>query len=183
MVAISGAVIILASTALAGFFLQQRLNPPQTNQQRVAVATIPDEVVGTRPPDFTLPDLDKQPRQLTEWQGKLIVINFWATWCPPCRDEIPVFMVLQDEYAGQGLQIIGIALQEADEVREYAAEMGINYPVLSGYREVIQLAESLGNHMGALPYTVIINRDGTLVFTRTGPLDEATARSVIKTYL
>jgi len=183
VVAISGAVIITASTALAGFFLQQRLNPPQPDQQRVVAATIPAKVVGTRAPEFTLPDLDNQLRQLTEWQGKLIVINFWATWCPPCREEIPVFMALQDEHAGQGLQFIGIALQEADEVREYVAAMGINYPVLSGYREVIKLSEALGNYMGALPYTVIINRDGMVVFARAGPLDEATARSVIEAYL
>ncbi|MDX1518940.1 MAG: TlpA disulfide reductase family protein, partial [Gammaproteobacteria bacterium] len=134
-------------------------------------------------PDFTLPDLENKPRQVSEWDGKLIVINFWATWCPPCREEIPIFIALQEEFADRGLQFIGIALQDADEVRDFVAETGMNYPVLTGYREVIKIAESLGNDIGALPYTVIINRDGVIEFTRAGPMDEPAIRDTLSRYL
>ncbi|MCG8324546.1 MAG: TlpA family protein disulfide reductase [Thiotrichales bacterium] len=171
------ALLILAVAALTGFFLQQSLNDTG------AVTDTTVQVLGQPRPDFSLPDLELRLRTMSEWDGKLIVLNFWATWCPPCREEIPVFISLQEEYAEQGLQFIGIALQDADEVREYVREMGMNYPVLTGYREVIALAEALGNTLGALPYTVIIDRDGTVTFTRAGPLDEAAARAAIAAYL
>ncbi len=182
LITITATVVITFGAALAGFFLRQYFHAPPEIEVP-ATAAVDPQVTGLRRPDFTLPDLDGQARQIAEWDGKLIVINFWATWCPPCREEIPVFMAMQAEYADRGLQFIGIALQDAEEVRDYVAETGINYPVLAGYREVVRIARALGNHMGALPYTVIINRNGTVEYTHTGPLDEAAARSAVARFL
>ncbi len=176
------AVVIMVGAGAAGFYAHRMLTPapePVTQVQQ----DYPIPMLGQRRPDFVLPDLQAESRQMSEWDGKLVVINFWATWCPPCREEIPYFITLQSEYAEQGLQFIGIALQEADEVRDYAAKMKMNYPILTGYREVIKIAEALGNDVNALPYTVVIDQDGVVVFTRAGPIDEASLRRVLEPYL
>lgn len=183
VVAAAGIFSIMIVAGIGGFVAHQSLSPADGPG---VVRSNPDptgEVLGKRRPDFSLPDLEGQMRSLDEWDGKLIVINFWATWCPPCREEIPVFMELQEEFADRGLQFLGIALQEAEEVRDYVNEMGMNYPVLTGYREVIKIAAALGNYMGALPYTVVINREGVIEFVKAGPVDLDTARSTLLQYL
>jgi thiol-disulfide isomerase/thioredoxin len=123
-----------------------------------------------RLPAFSLNDMHGTPRQSSEWQGKTLLINFWATWCPPCRKEIPLLIDAQNRYADQGLQVIGIALEQAEPVRKYAKEMGINYPSLAGSADVIDLGNRLGNQIGALPFTVMINADGKVLDTHMGEL-------------
>ena len=129
--------------------------------------------------------LDKNDKKINikEFNGNLLLLNFWATWCAPCREEIPAFVELQQQYRDKGLQFIGIALQEAKEVRGFLEEFNVNYPSLVGGDEVIQAAKRLGNDIGALPYTVIIDTSGEIVFTRRGPLSKTDAESVIKTLL
>ena len=133
--------------------------------------------------DVVLLDLNGERRYLSEWKGKLIAINFWATWCAPCREEIPAFVELQEKYATQGLQFIGIALQQADEVRDFIEEYNVNYPSLVGGDEVIKVASQLGNNIGAMPYTVIINSKGKIAYTHRGPLSKIEAEAVIKNFL
>ena len=136
-------------------------------------------IVGRQRPEFTLPDLDGRHRSITEWDGKVVALNFWATWCPPCLKEVPEFVSLQEKYQAQGLQFIGIALQKPEEVREFVAEHKVNYPILAGELEVIKLAEAYGNHIGALPYTVIIDRNGQVAHVKPGILPTEEAESVI----
>ena len=140
-------------------------------------------VIGDKRPQFSLPDMNGKMRSIDEWDGDVIVINFWATWCPPCREEIPEFIKLQKLYAENGLQFIGIALQTAEEVDEFVKVMGINYPILVGQGEVIQVAKQYGNHIGALPYTVIIDRQSYIAFTKRGPLQRHAAEQVISSLL
>ncbi len=140
-------------------------------------------ILGRHRPEFTLPDLDGQMRSISEWDGKVIALNFWATWCPPCLKEVPEFVSLQAKYQAAGLQFIGVALQRPEEVREFVAEHGMNYPVLTGELEVIKLAESYGNHIGALPYTVIIDRSGQVAHVKPGVLPTEEAESIINRLL
>ena len=107
------------------------------------------------------------------------MINFWATWCPPCLEEIPHFIKLQEQYGHQGLQLVGIALESVDEVLGFASEQGINYPLLVGEQEVIKLAGKFGNRNGGLPYTVILDRNGLINFIKQGPLSVSEAEQVI----
>lgn len=178
-------VIVLAIvSAVGGYQLQQYLKADIDKQVVVVKNPIaPKDVIGTKVENFSLLDVNGEQRSLSEWQGKIIAINFWATWCGPCREEIPAFVELQEQYANDGLQFIGVALQEADEIRDFLKEFNVNYPSLVGADNVIQIAKQLGNDIGALPYTVIINRDGIISFTRRGPLLKAEAETVIQTLL
>ena len=120
----------------------------------------------------TLPDLTGAPQRLEQWKGKVMVVNFWATWCAPCRDEIPVLIKLQQRLGGQGLQVIGIAVDQLDKVKPYAAEMGINYPILIGELDAIELARQAGNELGALPFSVVLDRQGKAVRGELGRITE-----------
>ena len=120
---------------------------------------------------------------IAEWDGKVIAINFWATWCPPCIKEIPEFVELQHKYQSQGLQFIGIALQRPEEVLDFMKEKGMNYPVLAGEMEVIEISELYGNNIGALPYTVIIDRAGLIQYVKRGPLSMDSAKNIISKLL
>lgn len=183
--------LILAATVVAllagvgGYQLQQQLNPkPEAVVEAAPQKSVSaEEVIGTVAEEFSLSGMDGKPRHSSEWKGKVMVINFWATWCPPCREEIPYFIELQEQYAAQGLQFVGVALQQADEVRDFLDEFGVNYPSLVGGDDVIQLATKLGNGIGALPYTVVIDRGRKIAFTRRGPLSKEDAESVIQALL
>jgi thiol-disulfide isomerase/thioredoxin len=121
-------------------------------------------------PEFTLPDLSGKPRNIKEWQGKVLVINFWATWCPPCLKEMPAFEAIQAEYEKKGLQFIGIALDDADPVKEFIASKKITYPILLGEDQGTKLAHDLGNIVNTVPFTVIINKQGLVVKSHMGEL-------------
>ncbi len=110
----------------------------------------------------TLKGLDGQQQTLDQWRGRVLVVNFWATWCAPCREEIPVFIEFQRKYADRGVQFVGIAVDQIERVRPYARDIGINYPVLIGGMEAIDLARSVGNRAGVLPFTLVIDRQGAV---------------------
>ncbi len=140
-------------------------------------------LVGESRPDFSLPDINGRSRSVSEWEGKVLAVNFWATWCPPCLHEIPAFVLLQSRYEAKGLQFVGIALHKAEEVKQFVMDNHMNYPVLTGELEVIKLARALGNRSGALPYTVIIDRDGLIAYVKPGPLSTEQAERMITSLL
>jgi thiol-disulfide isomerase/thioredoxin len=115
-----------------------------------------------------LPDLDQRPQTIGDFRGKVVVVNFWATWCAPCREEIPLFVKLQRQYADRGLQFIGIAIDTLAKVKPFAAEFAMNFPVLIGGVEVIDLSRKLGNRAGVLPFTVVLGRDGRIKASSVG---------------
>lgn len=133
--------------------------------------------------DTTLTDLGGQRQAMAQWRGKVLVLNFWAPWCPPCREEIPGFVRLQGRHGDQGLQFVGIALDSAAKVRAYANETGINYPLLLGDAGAAELGRAAGNRLGGLPYTVVLDRRGRAVATLTGGVDEARLEAIIKPLL
>ena len=131
-------------------------------------------------PALSLNDLDGQQHELSDWRGRVILLNFWATWCGPCQTEIPAFIRYQAEYADRGLQIIGVGLDETRKLRNYVRTVGINYPVLQADPDrQFELLNQWGDPFGVLPYSVVLNRDGRLVFMQLGIFsDEAFARIV-----
>jgi thiol-disulfide isomerase/thioredoxin len=120
-------------------------------------------------PPLILHDLDGKSHNLYEWHGKVIMLNFWATWCGPCQIEIPDFIDYQARYADKGLQIIGVGLDEKRKLRNFVRTVGINYPILQADPEIqFSLLRHWGNTFAVLPFTVIIGRDGHLVFMQQG---------------
>ena len=111
------------------------------------------------------------------------MVNFWATWCAPCREEIPGFVRLQERYGARGLQFVGIAIDQPDKVAEFAREFRINYPLLIGGLETMELLRQVGNRAGVLPYTLVIDRKGNLVSREPGGLKEARLESIIQPLL
>lgn len=170
-------VIVLALGALAGGALVYK-RPAQLENS----APIPASNAQLRPA-FELPDVDGNLQAISRWDGKVIAINFWATWCAPCRKEIPEFIALQREFGQDGLQFIGIAIDEADAVREYAAELVINYPLLIGEADAIEVGQAYGNVIGGLPFTAVIDRQGHIVLRKQGVLHRAEAEQLIRQLL
>lgn len=180
-------VLLAVVSAFAGYQFQQYQKQSDVKKTKQVVAVknpiAPKEVVDTKLNDFSLLDVNGKQRNISEWQGKTLVLNFWATWCAPCRAEIPAFVELQQQYQNDGLQFIGIALQEAEEIRDFLQEFNVNYPSLVGAEDVIKVAKQLGNDIGALPYTVFIHKNGTISYTHRGPLLKSDAEKVIQTLL
>jgi len=159
---------IAALALLAGYFARIWFmpDPPQHNAAEVLLAT-------------SLEDASGKPQSIAQWKGKVLVVNFWATWCPPCLKEIPEFIELQNRYGAKGVQFVGIAIDQKDRVTAYMAKVGMNYPVLMAEKEGITLARDAGNRLGGLPFTVIINREGRTARIELGVLSEEKLVSVL----
>jgi thiol-disulfide isomerase/thioredoxin len=128
-------------------------------------------------------DLQGETQSVERWRGKVIVVNFWATWCAPCREEIPMFVKLQQKYGERGLQFVGVAIDQPAKVRTFASEFGMNFPVLIGGADAIELTRSLGNKASVLPFTVILTRDGRIAATEMGAVKEGRFESFLATLL
>lgn len=129
--------------------------------------------------DVSLATVEGGRGSLATWKGKVMVINFWATWCAPCRKEMPEFVRMQQRLGAQGLQFVGVAIDEADKVGPFLREMGVTYPNLVGEFEAMELSRSFGNQMGALPFTVVVDRSGRVVQTILGATTEARLEAIV----
>jgi thiol-disulfide isomerase/thioredoxin len=121
----------------------------------------------------SLPDSHGQEQALSQWRGEVLVLNFWATWCPPCREEIPDFMALRKQYQPRKVEFVGIAIDNAGSVAAFLREAKITYPILIGEGEAHALAQALGNASGALPFTIVVDRAGSIVLSHLGRLPRA----------
>jgi len=128
---------------------------------------------------LTLPDSDGNAQSLQQWQGKILVVNFWATWCPPCREEMPGFSRLQNKLSGNGVQFVGIGIDSADKIKEFSKLTPVSYPLLVASPGLMALMGQLGNDAGGLPFTVIIGRDGRLEQTQLGIWREADLQAIL----
>jgi thiol-disulfide isomerase/thioredoxin len=131
-----------------------------------AAGSVSGELRGQAAPDFELQSLEGQNVKLSDFRGKAVLLNFWATWCGPCKIEMPWFVELQREFGPQGFQIVGVAMDDAsnEDIAKFTREMGVNYPILLGKEAV---GQSYGG-VGVLPTTFFIDRDGKLVAREFG---------------
>ncbi|MDH5472879.1 MAG: TlpA family protein disulfide reductase [Gammaproteobacteria bacterium] len=176
-------IFVMIIAGVAGFGLQRTLINQKNQNLTPELPDAQTNIVGQQRPDFGLKDIEGQMRNINEWDGKVILVNFWATWCPPCKKEIPAFMALQDEYAEQGFQVIGIAIDDEESVKDYVDTMGINYPVMAAELAAMEVSRWYGNRLNALPYSAFINRDGKIIYTRSGELTKAQVEHIIKPLL
>ncbi|AUB79255.1 MULTISPECIES: TlpA family protein disulfide reductase [Spiribacter] len=133
----------------------------------------------TTRPAFSLEMLDDGPRSIEEWDGEVIVLNFWATWCAPCREEIPLFSRLDQAFSARGVQFLGVAIDDPEAIRGFLANVEMGYPSFYGMESAIDVAADYGNPRGTLPYTVVIDRDGTIVERFSGQIHEPDLRPVL----
>jgi len=152
-------LIIISGFALRHFVLNPAVQSPATSTEAFFVASFPG--------------LDGQLQPMAQWKGKTIIVNFWATWCPPCLEEMPELSRVHAEYRDQGLVVLGISSDELDKIREFAQLTPVSYPLLSGDLDAMSLSESLGNNKGVLPYTAVIAPDGSIVKTYFGLVNQS----------
>lgn len=135
----------------------------------------------TLPAHIELTDLDGRKHKFSEWRGHLLLINFWATWCGPCRKEIPELAQAQTKYGSRGFQIIGPAVDDPTAVRQEVKALGINYPVMVGTpEEMISLMNTLGNQPAGLPFSVLVSADGHIIQRHLGEFDATELNTLIK---
>ena len=130
-----------------------------------------------------LPDTSGKEQPLAQWRDKVLVVNFWATWCAPCREEIPGFIQFQERFRADGVQFVGVAIDQKERVAPYAKEMGINYPLVVGGLETMEFARQLGNQRSVLPFTLVIDRSGKVASVQVGMLRPEKLESLLKPLL
>ena len=148
---------VVAAMLLAGI---------RTARKNRAGGTAPGQLIGQTAPDFELESLDGKNVKLSEFRGKAVLLNFWATYCGPCKIEMPWFVEMQKEFGPQGFQIVGVAMDDAsaEDIAKFAKEMGVNYPILLGKESV---GQSYGG-VGVLPTTFFVDRDGKITAREFG---------------
>lgn len=156
---LAAAIVLIAAAAL-GFHFRQSGPAPQS------ISTDAAQKLSSQ----SFATLDGKTASIVQWQGKVRVINFWATWCPPCREEMPEFSHVQNELTAKGVQFVGIAIDTPDNVLKFKQTTPVSYPLLIGSYDTLKLTGELGNSAMALPFTVVLDRSGKIVHTKLGRL-------------
>ncbi|HWR76129.1 MAG TPA: TlpA disulfide reductase family protein [Thiobacillus sp.] len=126
------------------------------------------------------PDSQGREQPLSQWRGQVVVLNFWASWCAPCREEMPDFVDLRTQFRPSGVEFVGIAIDNPANVAQFLQRQPVNYPILIGEGAAHSLARQLGNPSGALPFTIVLDRDGNIVLSHLGRLPRATLETALR---
>jgi len=181
---VSRNLVIMAAVAAvaagAGYFAARMLSsadpaaPPavQLTTGEARSVNDPTQLLGQRRPDFRLSDAAGNPVGVNAYDGRVLLINFWATWCAPCVEEMPLLSQFQRDHAAR-ITVVGIAVDEPARAREFAQDLAVGYPLLFGLPEAMLVGRSYGNHSGMLPYSVLVDASGIVRWTRLGVLDRA----------
>ena len=129
--------------------------------------------------ELRLNDADGKSYAFDAWRGKTLVVNFWATWCPPCREEMPAFSRVSEKFSARGVQFVGVALDSAANVGNFAKQWPVSYPLLIAESDGIELSRQLGNSRLALPYTLVIAANGKVALTQLGRVAEAELENLL----
>jgi len=164
-----GLPLALAALA-AGIWLAQSRYAPQTPAASAVAALW----------QLRFPDVQGHDQPLSQWRGQVVVLNFWASWCAPCREEIPDFVALRTQFQPKGVEFVGIAIDNSANVEQFLQRLQVNYPILIGEGAAHNLARQLGNPSGALPYTIVLDRDSHIVLSHLGRLPRATLEHALR---
>jgi len=183
------AILVAITALLAGFYLSAHYFSKTGTAPAMAIPANAPAVasgaalLGSFRPDFELGSDNGEFVSPADFPGKTLLLNFWATWCAPCREEMPMLMDLQRKYGTDGLQVIGIALDDAQNVRDFVGKYGISYPVLVGEEDVFETSAAYGNEEGVLPYSVLIDKTGIVRWRYAGIIQHDRISSLLSELL
>jgi len=160
------------------FDSQARQGPSLSGESQPAV-----NLVGQQRPDFRIGSDTGEWVSADLFDGQVTLLNFWATWCAPCRKEMPMLVELYEEHSDQGFEVVGVAMDDVQQARDFAEDIGVTYTVLIGSTDVMAMVQSYGNLSGVLPYSVLIDRDGIIRWTYAGELDPDELARRVKQWL
>ena len=178
-------LLLLAIVAAVGGFILGRAIwlPDHAMDQQLLVSQLDqtdgESILNQPQPGFRHSNTDGQWVSAADFNGQVLLINFWATWCAPCREEMPLLQRLQDQHGARGLQVVGIALDDVQQAREFATALDIRFPILVGSQDVMATNRIYGNRSGALPYSVLVDRLGIIRWRHLGPVEKTTLLSTI----
>lgn len=184
-------IAILIAAAAAGFGVYTWMQPVHrpVSATPVAETSAPPPAPATLSAEqalaLSMKDLQGKSHTLNDWRGKVLLVNFWATWCPPCRAEVPLLVKLQAKYAAQGLQVVGIATDEQNQqdVRDFVKKMVVNYPILMGGGHSADIVNALGGNFIGLPVSLVLDRDGKVLRINEGAMDPKEAEDLVRAAL
>lgn len=154
--------------------------PPAVDTPAPPATPAPEAGLPTHLPEFTLTDREGTPRSIRSWPGKSMIVNFWATWCVPCRREIPLLKEIQAERGAEGFQVVGVAVDFREDVLEYADEMDINYPLLIGEQDGLDAIGKFGLAAAGFPFTVFTDEQSRIVLTHLGEVKPQEAEILLE---
>lgn len=166
-------ILALACLAAAGGWWLQNDWANRMPEQPPAPADIRVFTVGDIASSYALPDLQGHATTLAKWRGKAVLLNFWASWCVPCIKEMPLLAEFQRAHAADGVQVVGVAMEQPQSAAVFVRRVGVDYPILTGIDADPVPTTVFGDTDGLLPYSVLIGPDGRILETRLGPLDES----------
>ena len=174
-------VVLAIGGALAGLFAGAWLRPMPSAPVVDGAQAL---ALGSRRPNIVLPDLDGRTRSLSQWDGRLLLVNFWASWCGPCREEMPLLDRTQQRLADRGVQIVGIAADTAEATKGFLGRHPVHYPILVNDPDHGRdVSLDYGDTRGVLPYSVLIGRDGRILAHRFGNFTEESLQAWLTPHL
>lgn len=174
------ALLVITGAGVAGYYVQTLSTESAVRLPDHGEGPSHETVIGSKRPVFRLPNIDGEMQSISHWDGDILAINFWATWCQPCKDEIPEFVELQAKYRDQDVTFVGVAVDQPEPVSDFVDRYRMNYPVLIGEQAAIDASRAYGNRIGALPYTAFVNRAGRIVHVHRGRLPMTKAEQILR---
>jgi thiol-disulfide isomerase/thioredoxin len=178
MQSISRLLITLAVVVVSGFIAFKAINIAPSNHQEAPLKVSSSSLFAA-----SYSDVFGHQQALKQWQGKVILVNFWATWCPPCREEMPELSKIQDKFRDQGVIVLGISTDDLEKTKSFIEGSPVSYPILVGDMNGLDLSQVLGNNRGILPYSLLIDQHGNIANVFQGRIDQALVEQTIQASL
>ena len=172
--------LIISITGICVLILSWLLFYPQDNSEQTETVSKSHTL---KRQDFTLPNLQGQPQAFSQWNDKVVLLNFWATWCPPCRREMPDFIEVYEQYKDKDFIVIGVGIDDEKRIADFVKQLQVSYPILVGGQTAMQVSQLYGNRSGALPYSILIDKNGIIRFRTGGLISKKKLLSQIKPLL